>query len=261
MNIIFVAFCQAIEKLSAVGKFKHGRNSRRQCYKTAIPCLASGTSLLRQCWRQSNLEICDRLARLPHETLTQQYALTEDRITNYLSSTNVQLGATYSIGKASTKLFNDGVTAVARYINASPEEVVLGPSTTQLFRNLSVALFEYIQPGDEIIASKLDHEANIASWVQLAKDRNATLKWYEPKDKKNPQLEPEVLRGLLSDKTKLVAVTHTSNILGTINDIKAIAQEVHRIPGALLCVDAVAYAPHRGIDVKDLEVDFYSFSW
>ena len=59
----------------------------------------------------------------------------------------------------------------------------------------------------------------------------------------------------------MVAVTHTSNILGTINDIKAIAQEVHRIPGALLCIDAVAYAPHRAIDVKDLEVDFYSFSW
>ena len=133
--------------------------------------------------------------------------------------------------------------------------------TTQLFRNHSVGLFEYIQPGDEIVVSKLDHEANIASWVQLAKDRNANLKWYEPSDKKNPQLEPEVLRELLSSKTKLVAFTHTSNILGTINDIKAIAHEVHRIPGALLCVDAVAYAPHRAIDVKDLEVDFYSFSW
>ena len=69
------------------------------------------------------------------------------------------------------------------------------------------------------------------------------------------------MRKLLSSKTKLVAVTHTSNILGTINDIKAIAQEVHKIPGALLCVDAVAYAPHRAIDVKHLEVDFYSFSW
>lgn len=62
--------------------------------------------------------------------------------------------------------------------------------------------------------SKLDHEANIASWVQLAKDRNCTLKWYVPRDKKNPQLEREVLRELLTEKTKLFAVTHTSNILG-----------------------------------------------
>lgn len=105
------------------------------------------------------------------------------------------------------------------------------------------------------------HEANVASWVQLAKDRDAKLKWYEPDDKKNPQLTAEAMSKLLSEKTKLVAVTHTSNILGTINDIKSIARAVHGIPGALLCVDAVAYAPHRAIDVKDLGVDFYSFSW
>lgn len=65
----------------------------------------------------------------------------------------------------------------------------------------------------------------------------------------------------MTPNTKLVTCTHTSNILGTISDIRAIAQTVHEVPGALLCVDAVAYAPHRGIDVKDLGVDFYSFSW
>lgn len=65
----------------------------------------------------------------------------------------------------------------------------------------------------------------------------------------------------MTDKTKLVACTHTSNILGTINDIKSVAATVHEVPGALLCVDAVAYAPHRGIDVRDWGVDFYSFSW
>ena len=65
----------------------------------------------------------------------------------------------------------------------------------------------------------------------------------------------------MSDKTKLVAFTHTSNILGTINDVKAIAKTVHETPGALLCIDAVAYAPHRQIDVKDWGVDLYSFSW
>ena len=74
-------------------------------------------------------------------------------------------------------MFDDGCKAVADYINARPEEVVIGPSTTQLFRNLSVALYSYITPDSEIIVSKLDHEANIASWVQLAADRNCTLKW------------------------------------------------------------------------------------
>lgn len=77
----------------------------------------------------------------------------------------------------STRLFDLGCKAAADYMNASPEEVVIGPSTTQLFRNLSVALYNYITPESEIIVSKLDHEANIASWVQLAADRNCKLKW------------------------------------------------------------------------------------
>lgn len=75
------------------------------------------------------------------------------------------------------------------------------------------------------------------------------------------RLTADNLRPLLSNKTKLVTCTHTSNILGTIHDIKAIADEVHKIPGALLCVDGVAFAPHREVDVKALGVDFYSFSW
>jgi len=74
-------------------------------------------------------------------------------------------------------------------------------------------------------------------------------------------LTPENLKPLLSEKTKLVTLTHASNVLGTIHDIKAITEMVHTIPGAMVCVDSVAYAPHRRIDVKDLGVDFYCFSW
>lgn len=184
-----------------------------------------------------------------------------DSVSNYLSSNNVQLGASYKIARESTRLFEAGSAAVAKYVNASPEEVVLGPSTTQLFRNLSLSLYDHITPDSEIIVSKLDHEANIASWVQLAEWRKCKLIWWDSPDKQNPHLDTEVLKGLLSPKTKLVTCTHTSNILGTISDIKSIAETVHSVPGALLCVDAVAYAPHRAIDVKELGVDFYSFSW
>jgi selenocysteine lyase/cysteine desulfurase len=184
-----------------------------------------------------------------------------DSVSNYLSSNNVQLGASYKIARESTRLFEAGSAAVAKYINASSEEVILGPSTTQLFRNLSLSLYDHITPDSEIIVSKLDHEANIASWVQLAEWRKCKLIWWDSPDKQNPHLDTGVLKGLLSPKTKLVTCTHTSNILGPISDIKAIAATVHTVPGALLCVDAVAYAPHRAIDVKDLGVDFYSFSW
>jgi selenocysteine lyase/cysteine desulfurase len=135
----------------------------------------------------------------------------------------------------------------------------LGSSTTQLFRNLSYAL--EFPAGSELILSKIDHEANIASWVDLATRRNLIIKWWLPKTKENQKLEASDLKELLSDKTVLVTCTHASNILGTIHDIKAIAEAVHTVPGAFLCVDAVAYAPHRPIDVKDLGVDFYCFSW
>jgi selenocysteine lyase/cysteine desulfurase len=117
-------------------------------------------------------------------------------------------------------------------------------------------------PGDEIVISSLDHEANIASWVSLAERQNLILKWWTPSDTTNPKLTVENLQGLLSEKTRLLTFTHTSNILGTITDVKAIASYAHQqCPDVLVCVDGVAYAPHRQIDVADLGVDFYSFSW
>ncbi|KAF4302448.1 Aminotransferase class V/Cysteine desulfurase [Botryosphaeria dothidea] len=180
-------------------------------------------------------------------------------ITDYLSTNNVQLGASYPVGAASTKHFSDGLVAGAQYINAENDEVVIGGSTTQLFRNLSIAL--KFSPGDELVVSKLDHEANIASWVAIAEEKNLTLKWWTVPPTSNPKLTPESLKPLLSSKTKLVTCTHASNILGTIHDIKSLADTVHTIPGAHFCVDGVAYAPHRRIDVKALGVDFYSFSW
>lgn len=150
---------------------------------------------------------------------------------------------------------------------------VIGPSTTQLFTNLSLALS--LPPQSELIVSQVDHEANISPWVRLARMQGHTIKWWNPSttsstdgDRMNRHiagnemlLKPENLRPLLSERTKLVCCTHTSNVLGGIHDIKAIADEVHTVPGAMLCVDGVAYAPHKAPDVKELGVDFYSFSW
>ncbi|KAK1249214.1 hypothetical protein MKX07_002730 [Trichoderma sp. CBMAI-0711] len=181
-----------------------------------------------------------------------------DSIKDYLSSTNVQLGASYAVGKKSTSAYRAGYQAAAKYINADLDEIVFGPSTTQLFRNLSYAL--KFRPGDEIVVSRIDHEANIAPWVDLAERQNLVLKWWKP----NPDLDSRhtvnTLTPLINEKTKLVTCTHVSNVLGTIIDVRAIADVAHRF-GALLCVDGVAYAPHRPIDVKEFGVDFYCFSW
>ncbi|EEU43397.1 uncharacterized protein NECHADRAFT_94964 [Fusarium vanettenii 77-13-4] len=182
-----------------------------------------------------------------------------DSIRDYLSNNNVQLGATYPVGQKCNALFDEGEAAGARYINASTNEIVFGSSTTQLFRNLSFTL--QFNEGDELVVSQVDHEANIASWVDLAARQKLVLKWWKPKDLNNPKLFASDLPELLSPRTRLVTCTHSSNILGTIHDIPAIAREVHKIPGAMLCVDGVAYAPHRPIDVKAFGVDFYCFSW
>lgn len=139
-------------------------------------------------------------------------------------------------------------------------KIVLGSSTTQLFRNVSATLT--FQPGDELVLSGIDHEANIAPWVDLAERQQLVIKWWTPSSRNEPKLLASDLPALVSPRTRLVTCTHASNILGTIHDIKAIADTVHKLaPRALVCADAVAYAPHRPIDVRELGVDLYAFSW
>ncbi|KAK3996328.1 pyridoxal phosphate-dependent transferase [Cladorrhinum sp. PSN332] len=203
---------------------------------------------------------------------SQTLGAVADKIRDYLLNTNVQLGASYTTGQKSTTIYNKGYEAAAKYINATPDEIVLGSSTTQLFRNVSHALASssssssFINPGDEIILSPVDHEANIAPWVSLAARLKLSIKWWHPNTtSNNPKLVPSDLANLLTHKTRLVTCTHASNILGTIHDIKAISSTIRSFDNnqnkILLAVDGVAYAPHRPIDVKHLGVDFYAFSW
>ncbi|KAF4806086.1 2-isopropylmalate synthase [Colletotrichum siamense] len=180
-------------------------------------------------------------------------------ISEYLITNNVQLGATYSTSRTSTAKFDEAYRIASQYINAGIDEIVIGASTTQVLRNLAASI--KLEAGDEVIISEIDHESNIDPWLHYAQIAGANIKWWSPADRSNPKLDTKTLQSLLTTKTRLVACTHASNILGSIHDIKAIADTVHEIPGALLCVDGVAYAPHRAIDVKELGADFYAFSW
>lgn len=112
-----------------------------------------------------------------------------------------------------------------------------------------------------MIISQIDHETNIDPWTDMAELQGLTVKWWKPRDTRKAKLEVDDLKDLLSERTRFVACTHASNVLGTIHDVKAIAALVHTVPGALMCVDGVAYAPHRQIDVLELGIDFYAFSW
>ncbi|CAG5159390.1 uncharacterized protein ALTATR162_LOCUS5559 [Alternaria atra] len=181
-----------------------------------------------------------------------------DSITQYLSKTNVQLGASYHTGSQSNTKYEQGYQAAAKYMNAGRDEIVLGASTTQLFMNLGSSL--QFPSGSEIILTKMEHETNVKPWLFMAERLGLTVKWWESSKEDGLKLTAENLKPLLSDKVKFVACTHVSNILGTIHDVQSIAKAVHEV-GALLCVDGVSYAPHRAIDVKGFGVDFYSFSW
>jgi cysteine desulfurase family protein (TIGR01976 family) len=182
-----------------------------------------------------------------------------ERISGYLLHHNVQLGASYQVSREAGEKLTYATKQVSNFINASrPEEVVIGPSSSMLLRVLSWCISKQWQEGDEVIVTNTDHEANVSPWTDL-KDKGINVKVW----KANPEsLELEIsdLKKLLNKRTRLVALTHASNILGSINPIREIAKTVHK-SGALICVDGVAYAPHRRVDVRKLDVDFYVFSW
>ena len=148
----------------------------------------------------------------------------------------------------------------------TPIALAFGPSTTGLCRNLATSLLPNLNADSEIIVSVLCHEAGATAWVALAKALAISIKWWVPAggmgNNTDPKLSIETLRPLLSPKTRLVCCGHVSNITGTIeNNVKEVADLVHTIPGALILVDGVAWAPHRPVDVKQLGVDIYVFSW
>jgi cysteine desulfurase family protein (TIGR01976 family) len=181
-----------------------------------------------------------------------------ERMTSFLYDKNVQIGGSYDVSLQAAKALMDGRMAAMQLVNASrPEEIVFGGSTTVLIQNLAKAMRSQLQPGDEVIVTISDHESNIGPWESL-KDAGIVLKFW-PLDTQTYLLDIADLAPLMSERTKLVCVTHVSNILGSINPISEIAAFVHQ-RGARICVDAVAYAPHRAIDVQAWDVDYYVFS-
>lgn len=181
-----------------------------------------------------------------------------DRVRDYLLTSNVQHGASYSISRLAVARVAEAVAAMAGYVGAaSPEEIVVGPSSTQLLHNLALAMAPQLAAGDEIILSEAEHEANAGPWKRLAARGVVLRPW--PLDPETLRLEPRTLEGLFTARTKLVAFTHVSNLLGGIHDVAAITQLAHQ-RGVKVCVDGVAYAPHRMIDVAAWDVDYYVFS-
>jgi cysteine desulfurase family protein (TIGR01976 family) len=182
-----------------------------------------------------------------------------DRVRDYLLSSSVQLGASYAASQIAGDKVLAARRAVAELINAPhDEEVVMGGATTALMFMLTQALMSQLKPGDEVIVTNTDHEANIGGWMRL-RQAGVNVKVWQVQTE-SLTLEMSDLDSLLGPRTKWLAMTWASNVLGTINPVAEVAARVHAA-GARLCVDAVAYAPHRLVDVQASQADVVVFSF
>ncbi|HEX6198128.1 MAG TPA: cysteine desulfurase-like protein [Jiangellaceae bacterium] len=148
--------------------------------------------------------------------------------------------------------------AVADLVGAEPGGVVLGPNMTTLTYRIAYALAKTWKAGDEVVVSRLDHDANVRPWIQAAERAGATVRWAEV-DTVSGELPVEQYDGLLNERTRLVAVTAASNVLGTRPDVAAITTMAHGV-GALTYVDGVHASAHGPVDMATLGADFYSTS-
>jgi cysteine desulfurase family protein (TIGR01976 family) len=178
-----------------------------------------------------------------------------DRMVDYLVTKNANHEGAFATSQASDALVDEARRAAADFFNASrSEEIVFGANMTTLTFHLSRSLARGLQPGDEIIVTHLDHDANISPWLHVAEDRGCGVRRLDF-DVKDGTLRLDQLDGLLSPRTRLVACGYASNALGTINPVAQIIARAHQA-GALTYIDSVHYAPHGPIDVQALGCDF-----
>ena len=177
-----------------------------------------------------------------------------DAMADYFRLANANDGGHFITSRRNDETIEQGRLAMADFLNApTPAEIVFGANMTTLTFTLSRAIGRILEPGDEIIVTRMDHDANIAPWVAL-EEKGVVIKWTDF-DVTSFRLDLDHLGSLITDRTKLMAVGYASNAIGTINPIKRIADMAHGV-GAWLWVDAVHYAPHGPIDVQEVGCDF-----
>ena len=180
-----------------------------------------------------------------------------DKLTEFMTATKVQPYADYPMSKIAGENMDRATELFAKMINAKKNEILIGGSTSINLYVLSNALKKYIDNGDEIIVTNQDHEANISPWRRLEEHGAKIIEWQF--NNENHELEISQLKQIINSKTKILAVTHCSNIVGSINNLKEISKIAHE-NNVIVIGDGVSYAPHGFPDVKELDVDFYTFS-
>ncbi len=180
-----------------------------------------------------------------------------DLLTSLFTTAKVQPGWDFGPSVRATEAMARARTAMAATLNAGADEIHFGPSTSQNTYVLAHAMRPMWVEGDEIVVTEQDHEANSGVWRRLAETGIVVREWTV--DRVTGLLDPDDLDGLVNERTRLVAMTHASNVAASINPVRAVADRVHAV-GGLVLVDGVSYAPHGGVDVEALDCDVYLYS-
>jgi len=178
-----------------------------------------------------------------------------EAMAGYLGRGGSNVGGPFVTSRETAAVVEDARSAVADLLNAESDEIAFGQNMTSITFSMSRALGATWDPGDNIVVTHLDHDANVWPWVLAARDASVEVRWADFAVSDGWDLDLEGLGELLDARTRLVAVTRASNALGTLVDVKAVAMLAHGV-GALVYVDSVHYTPHGPIDVADWDCDF-----
>ena len=177
-----------------------------------------------------------------------------DAMVTYMREANANTHGAFLTSNRTDQVIAEARSSMADFLHAaSPNEIVFGPNMTTLTFAFSRAIGKTLQPGDEIVVTILDHDANVAPWLAL-QEHGVTIRTVDVHPE-NVTLDLDDMRSKITNRTKVVAVGYASNAVGTINDITTIIRWAHEA-GALAWIDAVQYAPHGPIDVQKLDADF-----
>ena len=200
------------------------------------------------------------IAYLDSGATSQRPKCVIDKVEEYYknSNANPHRGA-YSLSVESTEIYENTRAKIAKFINARyPEEIIFSKNASE---SLNLIAYSYgldnLKQGDEVVLSIMEHHSNLVPWQYVTKKTGSTLKYMYINDEY--ELSEEEIKSKITDKTKIVAITHISNVLGTINNVKEIIRYAHK-KGAVVVVDAAQSIPHMKIDVQDLNADFLVFS-
>lgn len=176
-------------------------------------------------------------------------------VTEYYMTMNANSGGAFATSRRSDAMAQETRARMADFLNApSADEIVIGPNMTTLCFNLSRSIAQMLEPGDEIVLTRMDHDANVSPWALIARDYGLSLKWVDM-HAADCTLDMGTLEAALTERTRLVATVHASNAVGSINPVRQIA-DMARAAGAWHVVDAVQSAPHVPLDVQAIGCDF-----